>query len=162
MSLLILVGYFSKSSWGANCVGFTNILTTNDESFIQLWENAVKIPDDCFVVAGTIEERRTNILIKLRSLGVLTAQDFIDLGNLLGFNITITPLADALYPPYDVPFIPVEEGSRFVAVVKGDNIEGVFYPAYDVPFIPQEINTIIECLFDTLKPAMTKYIYIDN
>ena len=140
----------------------TNILTTNDEDFIKLWESAVRIPDHCIPLAKTIEERKANILLKLRSLGVLTAQDFINLGNLLGFNITITPLSDLKYPPYPVPFIPVGEGFRFVAIVKGDNIVTEFYPPYDVPFIPIKLNTIIQCLFDELKPAMTRFIYMNN
>jgi uncharacterized protein YmfQ (DUF2313 family) len=140
----------------------TNILTTNDEAFMSKWESMVGIPDDCFSVSNDFEERRNNVLVKLRSLGVLTNQNFVDLAATLGVVITITPLSESLYPPYDVPFIPVGQGTRFVATVKGPNLEMTEFPPYDVPFIPTQVNSIIRCLFDILKPANVKYIYVNS
>jgi hypothetical protein len=140
----------------------TNILTTNDEAFMSKWESAVGIPDECFSVAEDFEERRNNVLIKLRSLNLLTNQDFVDLAALLGFTVTITPLSEQLFPPYDVPFIPVGARSRFVAVVKGEDLEDTNFPPYAVPFTPTEVNSIVRCLFDILKPANVIYVYINS
>ncbi len=56
--------------------------------FIEEWESAVGIPDDCFSIdeGDTNEERRLNILVKLASLGVQTAADFVNLALILGFT----------------------------------------------------------------------------
>ncbi len=58
--------------------------------FIEEWEAAVGIPDDCFLVESTTtnEERRLHILVKLASLGVQTAEDFENLAVILGFPNT--------------------------------------------------------------------------
>lgn len=126
---------------------------------IENWESALGIPDDCIEVADTIEERRRNVLLKLFSLGAQTAQDFIDIAALFGFTVTIIPLTDVAFPPYDVPFIPVGFPSgRFVWIVEGENIVlGV--PPYDVPFDLIVGPTIIQCLFNQLKPANTRIIF---
>lgn len=65
--------------------------TTN---LIEEWERALGIPDCCFSGTGTIEERRLHVLTKLASMSVQTAQDFIDLAQLFGFVVEITPGAD--------------------------------------------------------------------
>lgn len=58
--------------------------------FIEEWEAAVGIPDDCFTINedDTNEERRLNILVKLASLGVQTTADFENLATILGFPDT--------------------------------------------------------------------------
>lgn len=58
--------------------------------FIEEWESALGIPDDCFTVnpGDTNEERRLNILVKLASLGVQTTADFENLATILGFPDT--------------------------------------------------------------------------
>ncbi len=62
--------------------------------FIEEWENALGIPDDCFTVSSgdTNEQRRINILVKMASLGVQTAEDFVNLATILGFsNVVVIP-----------------------------------------------------------------------
>ena len=41
--------------------------------FIEEWESALGIPDDCFSGTGTNDERRLDILTKLAALGVQTS-----------------------------------------------------------------------------------------
>lgn len=67
--------------------------------FIEEWEAAVGIPDDCFIITEgqTNEVRRRNILVKLASLGVQTVDDFENLAVLMGFpDVTVLPGIDAV------------------------------------------------------------------
>lgn len=62
--------------------------------FIEEWESAVGIPDDCFLTTSTEtnEVRRRNILVKLASLGVQTVDDFENLAVLMGFpDVEVLP-----------------------------------------------------------------------
>lgn len=127
--------------------------------FIEEWEQNVGIPDSCFIVANTLEERRTNILIKLVSSGVQTEQDFIDLGALLGFTITIEQPVESFVLPQIVPFIVNSIGeNRFIWIVKGDFILTPLPQI--VPFIVGGTETtVLECVFNLLKPATTFIIF---
>lgn len=141
----------------------TNILTTNDLNYITLWEGFVGIPDSVFTqtTSLTIEERRSNILVKLRSLGVLTAQDFIDLAAILGVTITVIPGIEVAYPPYTPPFVPMAnaKSARFTWIIQGSNLDVASYPPYSVPFIPTAPASQLRSLFELLKPAMTTLIF---
>lgn len=132
------------------------------ENFIEEWERAVGIPDSCFSTNDTIENRRLHVLIKIAAPGVNTRQDFINLAAMLGFDIDIQYLPEVeFYPPYDVPIdliygIPE---SRYVWIVVGAGVVANV-PPYDVPFsLIDGTGTIIQCLFEKLKPAQTKIIY---
>ncbi|MFT6151383.1 MAG: hypothetical protein ACJAY9_000772 [Flavobacteriales bacterium] len=140
----------------------TNILTTNDPNYMALWEGAVGIPDDIFVgTSSDIEERRKNVLLKLRSLNVLTEQDFIDLAAILGQSITIKHGIEVAYPPYTPPFIPIRnsKSARFIWIIQGENLDLASYPPYNVPFFPSSPSSQLSGLFEALKPTMTTLIF---
>lgn len=126
--------------------------------FLPEWERAVGIPDSCFPGTGDIDERRSRVLIKLASLGVQTAQDFVDLGALFGKTVTVVPLTDLAFPPYDVPFLPVGfPEARFTFIIEGVDLV-LNVPPYDVPFSLVTGTNTLECLFNKVKPANTKII----
>jgi len=127
------------------------------------WEREYGIPDNCFKVDGVSEENRiNNVIIKSGLNEVVTEDDYIDLGSLLGINLRLEHMSNFLFPPYDVPFFPVNETtSRFVLIIYGDDIVGGF-PPYDVPFLPVGFFSIVECLFNKIKPANAKYLYLNN
>lgn len=138
-----------------------DILVTDE--LLSRWENAVGIPDDCFPGTGTKAERRSHVLLKFANMNVQTASDFEELAVLLGFaDVTVTPLQDLAFPPYDVPFIPASApSSRYTILVKGSNVVSNV-PPYDVPFIPSSSNqNILSCIFDKIKPANVKIIYVN-
>jgi uncharacterized protein YmfQ (DUF2313 family) len=63
--------------------------TTSD--FLERWEAAVLIPDDCFTTTGlTLEQRRKQVIAKLVMDNIITDDDFIALADFFGFTITIT------------------------------------------------------------------------
>jgi len=141
----------------------TNILETTDPDYMNAWEAAVGIPNTYFpqTTSLLIDDRRQQVLIQLRSLGVLTQQDFIDLAALLGYAITIQQGINMLYPPYSVPFIPMrnENDARFIMFVSGLGTVSA-YPPYSVPFLPQNPGSQLQTLFNILKPANTIIIYL--
>lgn len=129
--------------------------------FIEEWERNVGIPDDCFDVAADLATRRRNVLIKLVSLGVQTNDDYIALGNLLGFSIQIDYPIIAAVLPQIVPFIVNSSRIlRFTWIVRANGLVVTALPQI-VPFIVGDSTeqTILQCLFNKLKPANTLIIY---
>lgn len=132
------------------------------ELFLSEWERVVGIPDDCFDGAGTIAERRTAVIVKLVSLGAQTAEDFEVIAALFGKTVTVSSLAAQALPPYSVPFTPAELiTSRFVMLVEGPDISTAT-PPYDVPFTPESSESIMECLFNKMKPANCTILFRNN
>ena len=125
--------------------------------FIEEWERALGIPDSCFVITGTIGERRTQILTKLASLGLQTVSDFVELGAILGVVVTVEPLDGIAVPP--VPVVYPE--ARFTIVVTGAGLVSGL-PPYDVPFTPDSSESVLECLFNNLKPSNCKLIFLNS
>lgn len=121
------------------------IPSSEGTSFLEDWEQAVGIPDDCFPGADepSREIRRLHVLVKLASLGVQTAEDFERLADILGFSgVTVTSGIDEA--------IPEPEG-QFTVVVKLPD-EGIgFVYSFPIVFLSNQ-QTIIECLFIKLKP----------
>lgn len=139
-----------------------NILTCDDEEFLSLWESSVGIPDNIFKKTKglTIEERKNQVLIKLRSLGVLTIEDMQQLAILLGLDVNIQKGMDGVYPPYIPPFIPINEDSaKFVLIIKSLDFDISAYPPYIPPFIPKGTNELLINLFEATKPANVKLIF---
>lgn len=107
--------------------------------FLEEWESVVGIPDSCFLVAETTEQRRKNIIFKLRAINITSSQDFIELASILGFTITITSgSAQGSFFPFTFPHIfeiPINSSSRWV--VNGSD------------------DPLLQCVFNKLKPAQT-------
>lgn len=86
--------------------------TTQDEYipndtdvFLENWERALGIPDDCFKIEGvSLEQRKQNVLVKLSSLGVQTAQDFENLAAIYGLNVTVLSGEDAAGDDFPLSF----------------------------------------------------------
>lgn len=139
-----------------------NILYCDNEEFLSLWESSVGIPDNIFkkTTELSFEERRNQVLTKLRSLGVLTIEDMKALAILLGLNVTIQKGVNAIYPPYTPPFIPLsEDGIRFVIMIKSTDFDISAYPPYTPPFIPKGTNDLLLNLFEAIKPANVQLIF---
>lgn len=123
--------------------------------FIEEWERALGIPDECAPGSGTITERRRDIVVKLASLGVQTAEDFVALAALYGIVVTVTPLSD------ESPTLPVgvsEVEARYIFVVTGPGLT-ISVPPYDVPFNLFGDETILQCLINRQAPSNCAVIY---
>lgn len=145
----------------------TEITPENTQIYIEEWESALGIPDDCIPLATTDDERRENIVLKLASLAIKTEEDYIHLASQFGFTIEF--YVDGNYPPYDVPYTPLEEILDHVL------------PPYDVPYTPASESTInksmvivgnfsenqakadiFQCLVKKLSPANKTVIFYND
>lgn len=129
--------------------------------FMDRWESAVGIPDDCFDTNKTLEERRTQVLAKLAKMNLTTEQDFIDLATLFGVNVTIRSGKDASTFPMVFPIIlfDTEKEAKFTMVVEFDSATNGFPFTFPITFTDNE-NELIQCLFDKLRPANVQIIYL--
>lgn len=140
-----------------------SILTCNDEEFLSLWESSVGIPDNIFKKTEglTIEERRNQVLTKLRSLGVLTIDDMRALVDLLGLNATINNGKKMVSPPYIPPFVPMSsDGARYVIMIKSNNFDTSSAPPYIPPFVPKGTSSILKNLFEAIKPSNVQLLFL--
>lgn len=137
-----------------------NPVTTVD--MIETWESEVGIPDQCFFTEGlTIEERRNQVIVKLTA-HVQTAKDFVDLAKKLGVDVTVTPRATGDYGfPLTLPYVLFDTSEYFIIDV---DIHG-WIPDTGFPLeLPYQLggesySSVIQCLFDQLRPANCKIEY---
>lgn len=134
------------------------------EFFLDEWEQALGIPDQCLSGGGTFEERRRDILVKLTALGVQTAEDFITLAQIYGIDIEIKNGNEASSFDYtfDINFFGDATDGRFTIVVVFPIPEGSFF-IYDFPIIfGDRTQFILQCLFNRLKPANCRVIFVNE
>jgi uncharacterized protein YmfQ (DUF2313 family) len=121
------------------------IPSSEGTNFLENWERALLIPDDCF--PGDAEPdrsvRRLHVLVKLASLGVQTSDDFIRVAEILGF------IGTEVLSGIDAG-IPEPEG-QFTIVVNFAFDGNNFPLTFPIPFGSEQFS-ILECLFTKLKP----------
>lgn len=136
-----------------------NINTTED--LISSWEGFVGIPDSCFNIASTIEERRQNVLLKIAGLNVATARQFENIAQILGFSIQVTSGIEEASFPLTFPAILLGAGDLgFTILVKIDSsLKPSGFPL-TFPFeFTGDAPDILQCLFNKIKPANTQVIF---
>jgi uncharacterized protein YmfQ (DUF2313 family) len=129
--------------------------------FLDEWEQALGIPDACFSGTGTLNERRRDILVKLASLGVQTADDFVELGAVFGVTVTITPGVEAGSFPMTFPFVLFGSPSeaRFTIFVTLSGVDISTFPyTFPILFGSTEIG-VLECLFKRLAPDNCNVVF---
>lgn len=144
----------------------TEFIPDNTTLFLDEWESALGIPDDCFPQSTDPDERRQFILIKLASLGVQTVADFQALIELFGVDATVRPGSEAASAlpfalPYPLPLVGSD--ARFTIVVEFNGpAPGAIPLPYALPFLLGANNeTILSCLFQKLKPANCRVLFVE-
>lgn len=149
--------------------------------FIEQFESALGIPDDCLSIVGkTLEERRQQIIAKIRMNNVTTRQQFIDLAAIFGFEIQIFGGAHfwvfplnfpahfmetmTMFPlDFQIEFTTGAKRARFTMVVKYIHlVSPLIFPLPFAVHFSTTVHTVIECLFNRLKPANTEIIFAFN
>jgi hypothetical protein len=130
--------------------------------YIEEWETAVGIPDGCFNTTVSIEQRRRQVVAKLKAIGVQTAQDLIDVIAELGVEINVeTGFGLSAFPvTFPWPFYGNENTSSNTIIITYLNIiENNTFPV-DFPWIfgGSSYITAISCFILTLVPA-TDVVY---
>lgn len=132
-----------------------NILTTDNEEYLYLWESSLGMPDKIFkqTTGLSLQKRKEQIITKLTSLGTLTIADMKALANILGLQVEISTGTKQALPPYSVPFTPVGSRSKWLLFVTSKDFNLDDLPPYSVPFVPAGVTSILEDLFNAIKPS---------
>ena len=135
---------------------------TSTTKLIQEWENALGIPDDCFMIADNIVDRRQNVFTKLTALGVSLKGEFEDLALKLGLTVTVSPGAETLIYPYTFPVVFTNINPKWgmlVTINTGGGTAETF--PYLFPFILGEGEKIklLICLFQKLVPSVVQVVF---
>ena len=124
--------------------------------YLDEWEAALGIPDDCFPGTGSLEERRLHVVVKLVSLGVQTATDFIELAAMFGVAVEVKGGIDvgSFFPmPFPFSFFTNRKDARFTVVVDFTTPLTALFPLqFPIPF-QDGVDSLIECLFRKLIPS---------
>ena len=133
------------------------------ENFISEWEDALGIPDTCFKASGTNIERRRDIVVKLASLGLQTAPDFVELAAI--FGVEITAESGSLHGVHGAIPTKIYTGgdveARNTIVIRPTEAIGESFPyEFPITFGTAELATL-ECLFQKLKPANVNLVFED-
>ncbi len=123
---------------------------------IDEWERGVGIPDACLLGTGDLAERRSHVVAKLSALGLQTVADFVALGAVFGIAVTVEALDSIAIPPIPI----VYPDARFIIVVTGAGLVSGL-PPYDVPFTPGSSESVLECLFNLLKPVNCNLLFVN-
>ena len=129
--------------------------------FIEEWESAVGIPDDCFSGTGLLENRRRDVLTKLAALGIQTRQDFIDVAAIFGIVVQVSSGSTLGAFPIVFPmalFNSAKEARFTIVVTFTVPAANKFTYTFPFPFGDGEI-AVLECLFEKLKPSNCKIIF---
>tara|TARA_R110001606_G_scaffold87314_3_gene197133 strand:+ start:158 stop:742 length:585 start_codon:yes stop_codon:yes gene_type:complete len=124
------------------------------DSYIEVWEKFLGIPDDCIPINVTDDQRRLHIIIKLAYLNLYSKNDYYKLAELLGveivsydnstfgsLTITILNKPDTNFPLLFDPLIEVTYG----AFIFGSSNQSIF-----------------ECLVEKYKPAHVAVIFVNS
>lgn len=127
------------------------------------WEKSVGLPDSCFNTTVSIVERRKQVLQKFSNFGgVQKAEDFVRVGAVFGFDLTVTPyILEALFPivfPLEFAATPKEARHTILVIINGDLSGGEFFPLpFPIPFSSGGRN-FLQCIFNVLAPANVRVI----
>jgi len=135
------------------------------ELLLSEWESALGIPDDCFPIAETSQERRDNIVTKLTALGVATKEGFEALALELGFEVRVDGGGRWGVFPMEFPALLFNNPSdaRFTMVV--DFLTPIDLNVFNFTFpvvFGNQVNNVIICLFRKLAPANADVIFRFN
>ena len=122
------------------------------------WERSVGIPDECFSIDVTIEERRIQAREKLSNFGgVQLAEDFVRVGAVFGFDLTVLPGEQVLTFPLTFPIIfssGSKESKHTIFIQINNDLSGpeTFPLTFPIPFA-SGAREFLQCIFEVLAAA---------
>lgn len=143
----------------------SDVIPDQTYKLIDEWESALGIPDGCFSGDGTIDERRDAVLLKLASLGIQTAADFVNLAQSIGYTVSVKAAAPYAIFPMIFPILLIDspKTARFTILVEYSTAGSVYPPAIfplTFPFVFGGAQLgVMECLFRRLKPANCDIVF---
>lgn len=142
----------------------TALIPDTTEHFIEEWESAVGIPDECFNEPDpsvlTDVERRLRITIKLSCLNLQTQGDFVKLAE--KFGVTIEAEAGSVHGafPFKFPmkFYATAKEAMHTIVIRFTSLPNVFTYTFPIEF-SDPTTLLLQCLFNKAKPAHVNIAY---
>ncbi len=136
----------------------------NTTQFLEEWEELLGIPDGCLKNTGTTEERRLNVLGCLGALGAVTEEDWINLADLMGFQITIQRMAEETAWPWTWPHVWGGSAvqNRFITIINFIGVSGTIQGTWPWtwPHVwGEDITKFVQCIFNRIKPAHIKLVF---
>lgn len=125
------------------------------------WEKEYGLPDECSVLGGTLSQRRTNLLAKIRSTGGQSAQYFIDLFADEGVAITIT-VEEPSYIPGEIGMEVTGDAPRYIWYVDIPDFQIDWFEAEDFAedYTGRFLSSNnVACIIEKNKPAQTRAFY---
>lgn len=173
--LIAAISGVFQDAWAFLCKMTRELDPRTTEELIDNWERAVSMPDACWPKAGTLQERRDQVMFRLAMRRWTTAQDWHDLAEIFGLTIAITPgwyvqrpaLYDFWYPKhYDI--FPKLGRFRVYIDITNDYFRGYEYggtdprsgPGYAIPYGDLAPDfTAFQCLIERVRPANVVVIW---
>lgn len=129
--------------------------------FLSEWEKSLGLPDKCLKIADNNNDRRRDIIVKLTKMAVQTADDFVVLAAMYGLIATVQPAIEVISFPvsFPIPLFNSARDARYTIYVNISNAQNDFFTyAFPVVF-GNSIQSIVECLFNRVKPTNTQIIF---
>lgn len=140
---------------------YTEYNPQNTTALIEEWEGFVGIPDSCIAIASTLEQRRLNILLKLAGINATTEKQFKNIAAILGYSIEVSNGVDTSTFPLTLPFLLISEASApfTIVITLPASLQPSGFPL-TLPFtLTAQQPTILNCLFNKIKPANTQLFF---
>lgn len=163
-------GFVRAFSWGlgdlyraAYRMALESTATTLSESLAD-WETDHGLPDPCLAEDGTRATRLAALIAKIRSMGTITPQDFVDLAARLGHEITITEPDAFACGESECGVDPIDPDAEFYWIVKPAISTGFYFEAgvseLGVDALSDFVPLLaLECVFRRVAPAWTRVIF---
>lgn len=143
-----------------------NIKKSND--FLEEWEKLLGLPKPDFDIASTIEQRKLNVLALIRAGKAYSIQDWKDIANIMGVDITIEQYSESSGRafPYTFPitFPYSQEESPYLVIITFKNIDMAYtnrsFPyTFPITFQDNEKYKYLEKIYNMIKPVFIKLIF---
>ena len=133
--------------------------------FLEEWERALKIPDECFSVEGvTLDQRQRQVVSKLALDKLITKDDFEALGLFFGHKLRIdTGLEIGVFPLTFPAFLsgppPFDAFTMIVTFIIKEPAPSGFPYTFPMVFPASSSFEFLECLIIKLSPANVNVIF---
>jgi len=138
-------------------------INEGQDGLLEEWESYLGIPDDCFsIINKTRDERIEQVLVKMSMSTVVTEQDFIDLAAIFGYTVQVLSGIELGAFPLILPFVlGTPKSLRFTMMIRlPSSLAPTSVFPLTLPFtLSSGGSSVIECLFNKLKPANVVIAY---
>ncbi|MFC3816581.1 putative phage tail protein [Lysobacter sp. GCM10012299] len=135
---------------------------TKATELIREWETSVGLPSACVSLASkSLEDRRADVIARLRRTPVVTKAEFEELGRALtGLDVRVEPGAAVETFPLRFPLNFSSDGGRFTLYVYVTGFTHPHFPyAFPIPLGAYR-SPLLECIFERITPANVRLVFV--